>query len=151
MSSTTCRTTKEFPQAMMALSSFEVDDTQSTTTTSSKTSKCTPPLALDTSMHALTSVPAKDGRQAYRALCAHYQGRQTHNSLADAAMSTLSSTNFDGRKFGLTLESYCHKMRKAVNNRTRGSILVLQSSSSLMRSPTRICRPLSRLSATTLR
>ena len=40
----------------------------------------------------------KDSRQAYRALCAHYQGRQTHNSLADAAMSTLSSTNFDGRK-----------------------------------------------------
>jgi len=65
---------------------------------------------LDTSMYALTS------RQAYRALCAHYQGRQTHSSLADAAMSTLSSTNFDGRKGGLTLESYCHKMRKAVND-----------------------------------
>jgi hypothetical protein len=58
----------------------------------------------------------KDGRQAYHALCAHYQGRQTHNSLADAAMSTLSSTNFDGRKGGLILESYCRKMRKAVNN-----------------------------------
>jgi hypothetical protein len=36
--------------------------------------------------------------------------------LADAAMSTLSSTNFDGRKGGLTLELYCHKMRKAVSD-----------------------------------
>jgi len=31
-------------------------------------------------------------------------------------MSTLSSTNFYERKGGLTLESYDHKMRKAVND-----------------------------------
>ena len=31
-------------------------------------------------------------------------------------MSTLSSTYFDGRKGGLTLKSYYHKMRKAVND-----------------------------------
>ena len=58
----------------------------------------------------------KDGRQAYCALCAHYQGRQTHNSLAGAVMSTLSSTNIDGRKGGLTLKSYYHKMRKAMSD-----------------------------------
>jgi hypothetical protein len=40
-------------------------------------------------------VRIKDGRQEYYVLCAHYQGHQTHNSLADAiAMSTLSSIFF---------------------------------------------------------
>jgi len=62
MSSTTCRMTKEFPQAMMALASSEVDNTKLTTTKSFKTSRCAPPLVLDTSMYALTSIPRMAGK-----------------------------------------------------------------------------------------
>jgi hypothetical protein len=104
--------TKEFPQAMMALASSEVDNTKLTTTKSFKTSRCAPPGYEYVRPYDHT----KDGRQAYCALCAHYQGRQTHNSLAGAVMSTLSSTNIDGRKGGLTLKSYYHKMRKAMSD-----------------------------------